>query len=237
MSTALTAAITTTDTGLDELALVRLLHLVSPALPIGAFAWSQGLESVIDNAVTTDADSIERWVGGILRHNLTHLDLPLLLRLHCCALHQDVAALEYWNDYALASRETHELYQEDTQLGRALWQLLKRLEIRTHWTGTDEPISLLTTFAEAAVHARVPARATAIGWLWSWLENQMAVACKALPLGQTDAQRILQHLMPEVPACIERAAALNDDELGASYPGFAIVCSHHETQYSRLFRS
>lgn len=236
MSTALTADITTTDAGLDELALVRLLHLVSPALPIGAFAWSQGLEAVLDTGRATNAAGIEAWVGGIMHNNLTHLDLPLLLRLHASALHRDVSALQYWNDYTLACRETHELYQEDTQLGRALWQLLQRLEIRTSWMPEGD-ISLLTAFAEAAVHARVPARASAIGWLWSWLENQMAVACKALPLGQTDAQRILQHLMPEVPQCVDKAAALDDEELGASFPGFAIISSNHETQYSRLFRS
>lgn len=237
MSMALTAAITTTEPGLGDLALLGLLRLVSPALPIGAFAWSQGQEYLIDSGRLSDAASIEAWIRGLMQHNLTGLDLPLLLRLHQAASDWDSASLAAWNDYALASRETRELHQEDTYLGQALYKLMARLAMPVQWHYREEPASLLTAFAEAAVISCVPVRATLLGWLWSWLENQIAVAGKALPLGQTQAQEIVQRLLPLLPDCVDRAATIADDELGCSFPGFAIVSSNHETQYSRLFRS
>ena len=237
MSMALTTPIITTEAGLGDLALVSLLRLVSPALPIGAFAWSQGQEYAIDSGQLTDAASIEAWIRGILQHNLTGLDLPLLLRLHRAVTDGDTASLITWNDYTLASRETKELHDEDTYLGQALYTLLNKLALPVLWTNREGAASLLTAFAEAAVISSVPTRATLLGWLWSWLENQIAVAGKALPLGQTQAQGIVQRLLPLLPDCVDRATEIADDDLGCSFPGFAITSARHERQYSRLFRS
>ena len=222
--------------GLDDLALLQLLRLVSPSLPIGGFAWSQGLEHAIDSGVLTGAQQIGDWLKGVMTHNLAHLDLPLILRLHRAARASDRGELEYWNDITLASRETHELYEEDIQLGAALYRLLTSLERPT--VGADlKPGSFLTAFAEAGAGHDIPGETCALGWIWSWLENQVTVASKALPLGQTDVQRVLQRLLPVIPECVAVAAKPTDSELGASFPGFAITSSKHEIQYSRLFRS
>lgn len=237
MSMALRAAITTTEVGLGDLALVGLLRLVSPALPIGAFAWSQGLEFAIDSGRLREGVDIEAWIAGIMRHNLTALDLPLLLRLHDAARQQRLRELLTWNDTALASRETRELHEEDSYLGQALYRLLDKLDLPRLWRERDRPVSLLTAFAEAAIASRLPARQCALGWLWSWLENQIAVACKTLPLGQTEAQGIIQRRLPDLPGCIDRAERVADEDLGCSFPGFAITSARHEGQYSRLFRS
>lgn len=221
---------------LNDLALLQLLRLVSPSLPIGGFAWSQGLEYAIDNGRLDNAQSIGDWLEGVMQHNLAHLDLPLILRLHQAVLAQDREALSHWNTVTLASRETHELHEEDIQLGAALYRLLRSLD-RPLIGCNLKPVSLLTAFAEAGAGQGIPAATCALGWLWSWLENQVTVASKALPLGQTDVQRVLERLLPMLPVCTAVAAGVEDDELGASFPGFAITSAKHETQYSRLFRS
>jgi urease accessory protein len=76
-----------------------------------------------------------------------------------------------------------------------------------------------------------------VGYVWSWLENQVMAAIKAVPLGQTAGQRILASVGDELPAVAQRAMTLADDELANFAPGLAIASSRHETQYSRLFRS
>lgn len=222
--------------GLNDLALLQLMRLVSPSLPIGGFAWSQGLEYAIDSGVLTDARKIGDWIEGVMQYNLAHLDLPLIIRLHRAVATSDRQALAHWNAVTLASRETHELHEEDTQLGAALYRLLTSME-RPLIGANLNPASLLTAFAEAGAGHHIPGETCALGWLWSWLENQVTVASKALPLGQTDVQRILQRLLPALPVCVTIATGLGDDELGASFPGFAITSAKHETQYSRLFRS
>lgn len=222
--------------GLSDLALLRLLHLVSPALPIGAFAWSQGLEYAIDSGHLKSGTDIQNWLHGVLHHNLAYLDAPMLCRLHDAARAGDSVRLAYWNGYVLASRETRELYEEDTQLGRALYRLLAQAGQPGQLDPTA-PVSLLSAFAEAAVQAQVPCHACVMGWLWTWLENQIAVACKTLPLGQSAAQQVLRALLPALADVAGAAQRLPDDALGASFPGFAIISTKHETQYSRLFRS
>ncbi|MDX5298920.1 MAG: urease accessory protein UreF, partial [Gammaproteobacteria bacterium] len=148
----------------------------------------------------------------------------------------DIDRLAYWNRYVLACRETRELYDEDTHLGRALYRLLAQAGEPGRLDPTG-PISLLCAFAEAAVQAQVPSHACIMGWLWTWLENQIAVACKTLPLGQSAAQQILRALLPALVDVANTAHGLPDTALGASFPGFAIISAKHETQYSRLFRS
>lgn len=222
--------------GLSDIALLQLLRLVSPSLPIGGFAWSQGLEFAIDSGKLTDADDIAAWLEGVMKHNLTNLDLPLLLRLHGASHAGAREDFEHWNGIILASRETHELYEEDIHLGAALYRLLASPEAAL--LGAQlKPASVLCGFAEAAVRHSIPAPVCALGWLWSWLENQLTVASKTLPLGQTDVQLVLQRLIPAIPGCVTAAVNVRDEELGASFPGFAIMSARHETQYSRLFRS
>ena len=80
-------------------------------------------------------------------------------------------------------------------------------------------------------------RQTLLGFAWAWLENQLAVACKALPLGHTAAQRVIEQLRPALVDAVNQALALDDDELGPVLPGLALASALHETQYSRLFRS
>lgn len=227
------------DAGQDAMKpeqLLALLHFSSPSLPVGAFAHSQGLAAAVELGWVRDEAGLVAWLGGMLEHGLGRLDLPVLLRLHAAALAKDAAALAHWNALLQASRETSELLLEEQRLGKALLRLLRDQDLLPDIVLPAEP-GYVAMFALACAGQGVPASATALGFAWSWLENQVAVACKTIPLGQTAAQRTLLALAPRVVAALESARALADDELGGTLPAAALASSLHETQYSRMFRS
>ncbi|MDN3554848.1 urease accessory protein UreF [Halomonas maura] len=226
-----------TAAGDDDLALLGLLQLVSPALPIGAFAWSQGLESAFELGWVEDETSLGRWLEGVLDDGLARCELPVLARLMSAWAERDGAAVVRWNDWLAANRETAELAAEDARLGAALVRLLASLELLPGETPLPQPAGYVTVFAWLA-HARgIAPRQALLGFAWAWLENQLAVACKALPLGHTAAQRLVERLRPSLVAAVDAALSRDDEALGPVLPGLALASAKHETQYSRLFRS
>jgi len=222
----------------NDIALLRVLQLASPALPIGGYAYSQGLEYAVEQDWVKDLDSAAAWLEGVANRALGQLDIPVLLRQFAALEAGDRASVQRWNDWLLANRETAELYLEDSQQGGALLRLMISLEMPTalDWP-KGEPIALMTAFAMAGSHWQTDVRSLAHGVLWSWLENQVGAATKLVPLGQTDAQRLLGRLLPGLPLIVDAASELKDDELGAGLPGLAFASARHEHQYTRLFRS
>lgn len=226
---------------LSDLALLGLIQLISPALPIGAFAWSQGLESAFELGWVNSEQQLGEWLEGVLADGLTRCELPVLARLQACWAAGDSDGLAFWNDWIHANRETAEISDEDIRLGMALMRLLNSLELQpqTQWGHAklpDEP-GYVTVFAWTAHQRHVPIRQSLLGFAWAWLENQLAVACKALPLGHTAAQRLNEQLRPRLVMAVDTALKLTDEQLGPILPGLALCSAHHETQYSRLFRS
>jgi urease accessory protein len=219
-------------------ALLHLLHLTSPALPVGAYAYSQGLEYAIDSGQLKTTHDVAHWLAGVLQHGLAYLDLPVLMRCYQAWRVNDYAAINHWNYFLRASRETSELLLEDEQLGLALSRLLMDLGLPV------EAIHALTVkpcfavmFALAGSYWQIPLAHLLHGYGYSWLENQVAAATKIVPLGQTAAQKLLVQLLPTIPTAINTAQTLADNELGSSLPGQVMASSLHEYQYSRLFRS
>ena len=226
----------------DDLALLGLLQLVSPALPIGAFAFSQGLESAFELGWVSDEASLGEWLEGVLEDGLTRCELPVLARLARAWQVADGEAIARWDAWLAASRETAELAAEDRRLGAALVRLLGSLALLPGGPSSEAPAlpgepGYVTVFAWTAHVRGVTVRQALLGFVWAWLENQLAVACKALPLGHTAAQRLVERLRPALVAAVDEALALEDDALGPALPGLALASALHETQYSRLFRS
>jgi len=220
--------ITTTDH-----ALMRLLQLSSVSLPVGGYAFSQGMEYAIDAGWVRNAEQVESWLQLQLLQGVASTDLPLL-RL---AMQDDAEA--HWqalNDLSLACRETRELRLTDSAMGEALRRVLKNLGIDVP-AQLQQEVSFIVLFAFAAKHWGLAFDAAALGLGWSWLENQVAAATKLVPLGQTQAQQLLNDLQPLLPQAIEIAKGVEEDFIGAGLPALAIASSRHETQYSRLFRS
>jgi urease accessory protein len=207
--------------------LSRLLQLASPALPVGAYSYSGGLEAAIDAGLVQDAASAQRWIGDVLEHSLARMEAPLMLRM---IERPDPA----WNELFLASRETAELRAETVQMGYSLAKLLDSLGLEPI---EEQEITFPLAYAHAVRCWGLAAREALVAYLWAWLENQVMAALKAVPLGQTDGQKILLALGARLEPLAARAAALGDEELGNFAPRLAILSSRHETQYSRLFRS
>lgn len=217
---------------------LRLLQLASPALPVGAYAYSQGLESAVELGWVHDEASARDWILGLLGHTQTYLDAPALIRLHSAWQNSDSDAIRHWTHWLYACRESFELQQEDRHLGQNLARLLVDLELpeAAPWRSAER-VCFATLFTLAAARWNIPARDTVSGYLWTWTENQVMAATKLVPLGQTAGQRILSAAIPVIEHTTEQALALSDDELGFSAPGLALAAARHETQYSRLFRS
>ena len=222
----------------SNIASLRLWQLISPALPIGAYAYSQGLEYATESGWVKDEASAQQWICGVLSNNLCHLDVPVLAKLHEAWQQQAHDTIEQWNMFLLAARESVELKKEDTHLGDSLRQLLVDLnQPATAVWPTGKASSFANMFALAAAHWRIPLQDAAMGYLWAWTENQVAAAIKLIPLGQVAGQRILSHALELIPALTEKSLSLPEDEIGALAPGLAIASALHETQYTRLFRS
>ncbi len=223
-------------TTLTDASLLRLLQLSSAALPVGGYAFSQGMETAVEEGWLPDERATGQWLSLQLHESLARTDLPLLLRQLHAARIGDGATLAWWNACVLACRESAELRLADTAMGEALVKLLRQLQVPLV-EPLPEDITFISAFAIAASHWQVDRRTACLGYAWSWLENQVAAATKLVPLGQTSAQRLLGTLIAEVPAVLDRSAAVEDEDIGASLPALAMASAWHETQYSRLFRS
>lgn len=226
---------TTTE---ESMALLRLIHLVSPALPIGAFTYSQGIEWAVESGWIRDVDDLHDWMAEQVGTSLAYLDLPLVMRMQAAAAVRDQAAMTGWIDWLLAGRETAELRREEADRGRALAELL------VAWALPDAPAfkpqlarSQAAGFAFAAATWQIGPQAAAAGYAWSWIENLVMAGIKLVPLGQTQGQQALARLATRIPSAVQTALTIADDAIGASAPALAIASSAHETQYTRLFRS
>ena len=214
-----------------EKALLDILHLFSPSLPIGAFAFSQGLEAAIESGHVRDAVALETWCDGVLRDSLQTLDCYYLRNAYQARTAVEWAGL---NEQILTSRETAELLQEDLLLGSSLNKWAEGQVIDT--PNSDEN-SVVALYGWLARKLEVPEDWAVTGFLWSWLDNQVTVAAKAVPLGQQVLQGVLMSLKPRIFDCVIQSKFTQLDTAFSTVPNLAILSAQHETQYSRLFRS
>ncbi len=225
------------------LPLVRLLQLSSPALPVGAYTYSQGLEWAVEaGALRTEAE-VGRWIGDVLTWSVGRFEAPLAAALLAAWRAGDEAEVARLNADFVASRETAELRAETVQMGYSLVRLLVDLDAyaalpgwRARLLQLDTPAFPAAWMAAAAAWSIPPEHALA-AYLWAWLENQVMAAVKAVPLGQSAGQRLLAELGARVPALVAVALTLPEAEWSNFTPGLALASCRHETQYTRLFRS
>jgi urease accessory protein len=220
----------------SDITLARLLQLASPALPVGAYSYSQGLEAAVEAGVVRDAAGARRWIEDVLELSVARMEAPVFLRLCDAWRAGEPATAARWNAVFLASRESAELRAESVQMGYSLARLLAELGGSG---GPDawEEISYPAAFTHAVTRWSINPGDALIAYLWAWAENQVMAAVKAVPLGQTDGQKMLLALGGRIPEAAARASTLDDEALGNFAPGLALLSARHETQYSRLFRS
>jgi urease accessory protein len=202
---------------------------------VGAYSYSQGLEAAVEAGVVRDAESAKRWIGDVLELSVAHMEAPLFLRLCAAWRAGDVGGAAHWNAIFLASRESAELRAETVQMGYSLARLLPPLDC--HGLPEWEEVSFPAAFSFAVARWSIEPAHALIAYLWSWSENQVMAALKAVPLGQTEGQQMLLDLGERVTAVANHAGRIDDDMLSNYAPGLALLSARHETQYSRLFRS
>ena len=225
----------------STLSLVRLLQLASPALPIGAYSYSQGLEWAIEARHVHDTGSAAAWIGDMLRLVVAPGEAAMLWRLLGAAQRGEWAEAIEWNDYFRASRETAELRAETEQMGGSLARLAGDLGLldpaAREAARVMAPVTLPAAYALAGRGFGIGPPDALVAYVWSWLENQVLCALKTIPLGQVAGQRLLLDLGAQVPVAAVRARSIADADISTFAPGFAIASARHETQYTRLFRS
>ncbi len=232
----MTAAISTVITMNN--ALLRLLHLVSPTLPTGAFSYSQGLEWAVENGWINDSESLASWLLDLAEHSMAYVDIPILSRMYSAIQNDDVEKLEHWCGMLLACRESSELQEEEQTRGRALATLLGNLNLlKAGIPITSIQRSQLAGYVMAATQWEISLQDATLGYVWAWLENQVITGIKIIPLGQTQGQQLLMQCNSEIPGIVDYGLQIKDQEIGASSPALALACSMHETQYTRLYRS
>jgi urease accessory protein len=218
--------------------MLRLLQLASPALPIGAFAYSQGLEQATLLGWVKDESTAASWVAGIVTEVLPRLDLPVLAECYAAWSASDLARVRQLSAFLHACRESAELCAEDRHLGAALARVLHGLGVSgaEPWIA-DPDATFATLFALAAVHFEIPLRSAALAFLFTWLENQVAAATRLIPIGHIAAQRVLSQVLLDLPAAVTCGLSIPISSAGFLAPGLALASALHETTYSRLFRS
>jgi len=222
--------------------LVRLMWLASPALPVGGFSYSEGLEAAVEAGLATDEAQVASWLLSQWQTGLARAELPAMAAAFLAWRAGDRDAAAAVNDWVRTTRETAEQRQQVEQMGRSLVEWL-----RNGTDASDPRLSALAAlqpaptwpvaFALATVFTGADARAALHAFAFGWAENMVQAACKAVPLGQAAAQRVLGKLVAAIPAGVDAALARPLARAQAFTPMLAILSSRHETQYSRLFRS
>lgn len=248
------AKITATDTTTrmattsTDAALLQLIWLASPALPIGGFSYSEGLEPAVDRGLVHDEASTAAWLTDQLHLSLARADLAVVGDAIVAWRNADMLRIDVLNNWVLQTRETSELRQQTEQMGRSLVEWLRTVHPElvdgsaARWTSTGSARTELSltypiAFALAASSGAAPPRDCLLAFAFGWAENMTQAAIKSIPLGQSAGQRILRRLAVEIPVAVDNALALDEDERQAFSPMLAILSAQHETQYSRLFRS
>lgn len=224
---------------LFDLALLRLLQLASPSLPVGAYSYSEGLEYAVQARWVRDVPTLHAWLRDGLIDGAAQLEAAVVARVYDAYARGDLETVARWDDWLTAARETEELRAQSLDMGRALLRLLADLvpPVPTARAWLARSCNFATVFAMAGAHWTIAREATVAAYLQSWVGNLVGAGVKLIPLGQTAGQQMLLDLQPVVLQATSSASGAADEDLGVANCGLTLASMAHETQYSRLFRS
>ena len=227
--------------------LLCLLQLASPALPVGAYTYSDGLETLVDLGVLDNQKSLQRWLEQELCYGAIRLEAAVMVRAYRSVASNEIKALGYWNTWLTAAKETAELREQSWQMGRSLMRLILDLphpqntpsvsSIQALASAAGTPCNYAIAFGIAAAYWNIDATAAVLGYLHSWASNLISAGVKLIPLGQTTGQQLLFELHTRLSFATQEILALEDELLSSCGWGLGLASMAHETQYTRLFRS
>lgn len=217
--------------------LLQLLRLASPALPIGGFSYSEGLEAAIDGGRVGSEAEVGDWLSAQLQLALARSEAAVVAAAVRAVRAGDLERLRALDRWMLHTRESSELRLQTEQMGRSLGDWLRGLEPQSVAVLEGWHPTYPVAYAIAAARSDAALADICAAFAFAWAENMVQAALKAVPLGQSAGQRVLARLCAEIPAAVAQALVLDDDRRQAFAPMLAIVSAQHETQYSRLFRS
>ncbi len=220
----------------DSITLARLLQLTNANLPIGAFSYSEGIETLVDQGTIKDVASLKQWIVDSLRFGSLRIDAAIMLRLMNAAAKQDTQQLTYWDAWLTASRESEEMRAQSKNMGRALWRLFQELK-GNPYQEEQSTENFISIFAQVAVAWEIPIRESIYAYLHSWCTNIITAGVRLIPIGQSEGQRVLWWLPDHIEAAVQFAECAQDSDLYMWNAGQALASMNHETLYCRLYRS
>ncbi|WP_246682752.1 urease accessory protein UreF [Methylobacterium sp. WL9] len=233
-----TAMVTTTTAMIDAL---RLMAWLSPTYPIGAFAYSHGLEWAVETGDIRDEASLSQWLDDVVERGAGRNDLILCAEAHRTASAGDAVGLAEVNDLALALAPSRELHLETSQQGRSFldatlsaWPCTALDSVGAVLDGAVALPVAVGTASGAHGMARPP---TLAAYGLAFVQNLVSAALRVAPVGQSAGTRIIARLAPRVAALAEAVQDLGLDGLGSATLRLDLGSFRHETQYSRIFRS
>ena len=180
---------------MNAAALVRLLQICSPSLPVGAYSYSQGLEAAMVQGLVHDEASARHWIVDMLEDVVARFEAPMCWRLMQAFSTHDVTSIHALNDCFLAARDTAEFRAETVQMGYSLSKLLQELTPErkdiTQVISSLPEVAFPTAFAAACAALKIPSDEALVGFLFSWAENQVIACVKSVTLCQVSGQRYL----------------------------------------------
>jgi urease accessory protein len=217
--------------------LLQLIWLASPALPVGGFSYSEGLEAAVEMAGVDHEEAAANWLIDQLHLSLARGDLAVVAQSIAAWRAGERERIGQLNAWILQTRESAEFLLQTVQMGHSFVEWLKLHHADAAAIFEGQSASYPVAFAFAAERAGASVRDGCLAFAFGWAENMVGAAVKAVPLGQSAGQRMLARLSVEIPHAVERAMATTDDDRQAFSPMLAVLSAQHETQYSRLFRS
>lgn len=218
---------------------LSILQLASPALPVGAYSYSEGLEMLVENGTIQNMNDLQDWLYSELKYGSIRIDGAVIKRALEAAKLGDLEALKKWNLWLSAVRDTEELRSGSWQMGRSLIQLLTKLvpESLPLATAVGYPCNYAIAFGIASAIMQINTNTALLAYLHSWVNNLITAGVKLIPLGQTSGQELLLNLQPLLNKTMLEIIELEDDNLDCCSWGLSLASMQHETQYTRLFRS
>ncbi|BCL35068.1 urease accessory protein UreF [Nostoc sp. MS1] len=218
---------------------LHILQLASSTLPVGAYSYSEGLETLVENGAIANQGTLQQWLEAELKYGAIRLEAAVMVRAMQAATIGEMETLRYWNFWLSAARETQELRNSSWQMGRSLMQLLSTIQpqIQPFAETVGNPCNYAVAFGIAAAHWQIDIPVSLLAYLHSWVTNSITAGVKLIPLGQTAGQELLLQLQPLIIHTEVEIIALKDDEIACCSWGLSLASMQHETQYTRLFRS